>query len=177
MKWSVHPSGILWLSVLFYLEPALVLPFLLAAGLHELGHALALRAMGRPPLSVTLSFSGAKMEVGSLSYRQELWAAAAGPGMSLLVALLWPVLPALGLYSLLLGCFNLLPIPGLDGGRILRCALLLRCREETALRISRYLGIVTALGLWGWAVYLSQAAGLGLWPLLVAALGLYKALV
>ncbi len=175
MKWNVHPSLVLWLSVLFYLDGRLLLPFLAAAGLHELGHYLALRQMGKPPRAITLRFSGAVMDVDALSYREELWAAAAGPLVYLLTGLFCPLLPALAFYSVILGCFNLLPIPGLDGSRILRCGLMLHLREDLAQRITSYLAILTALALWGGALYLSRT-GLGLWPMLLAALLLYRAL-
>lgn len=176
MRITVHPSLILWLSVLFYLDGQILLPFLLAAALHELGHALALRLLGKAPLALRLSFSGARMETPPLSYWEELWAAAAGPGLSLLLGLTFPLWPELALYSVMLGLFNLLPIPGLDGGRILACMLLLHLKEHTARRICQYLAILTALALWGGAVYLACPLGFGLWPIALAALLLYKAL-
>ena len=43
---SVHPSMILWLSILIYLQPRLSIAFLLAAAVHELGHVTALSLMG-----------------------------------------------------------------------------------------------------------------------------------
>lgn len=176
MKISVHPSLILWISVLFYLDETVLIPFLLAAGLHELGHYFVLRFMKKPPLAIVLSFSGARMETSSLSYSEELIAAAAGPAVSLLLTFVFPLWPALAVYSLILGCFNLLPIPGLDGGRILSCLLLMHLHEDAARRICKYFAIVTALSLWGIALYLTGPMQFGLWPILVAALFLYKAL-
>lgn len=176
MKLRIHPSLILWLSVLFYLEGQVLLPFLAAAGLHELGHYLALRLLGKPPRAIALGFSGASMETGPLSYREELLAAAAGPAVNLLLVLLFPLWPALGLVSLGLACFNLLPIPGLDGGRILEGVLGLLCSEPLARRLTKYTAILTALCLWGGALYLSVVRDFGLWPILLSAVLLYRAL-
>lgn len=176
MTWSIHPSLILWLSILFYLDMHILIPFFLAAAFHELGHYWMLRCLGKPPYTMALSFSGAKMETGSLSYREEFYAAAAGPAASLLLGLLLPLWPDLAVYSVILGCFNLLPIPGLDGGRILSSLLLMHLREDTARRICKYLAMVTALSLWGAALYLSGPLHFGMWPILLAALLLYKAL-
>ena len=173
---SVHPSLILWLSALGYLAPRVLLPFLGAAALHELGHLLMLRRLGRMPRRLELRFSGAQLETPPLSYRQELLAASAGPLVSLLMGLLFPLAPYLAFYSVALGCFNLLPVPGLDGGRMLRCALLLRLPPGRALRVVRWTGMVTALGIWGGALWLCCGLGMGVWPLLPAALFLYKAL-
>ena len=176
MSVTVRPSLLLWLSVLFYLSGEILMPFLLAATLHELGHYLILWHLGHPPRALILGFSGAQMETDNLPYRQEFLAAAAGPVVSLLLGLILPLWPIMGCYSLLLGCINLLPIPGLDGGRMLKSALLLHLTADHALRICRYAAMVTGLTLWGFAVYLAVPKGYGLWPLLLAAVGLYRAM-
>ena len=157
LKLTVHPSAILWLCLLFYRKAAILLPFLSAAAVHELGHLLALRLRRHPVSSVTLSFSGAVMETGLLSYRDELLAAAAGPLTSLAAGFFLPLWPEFGLYSVILGLFNLLPLPGLDGGRMVR--------------------ICTGLALWGFALYLTFQLQCGLWPLLLGAMLLTKALI
>lgn len=177
MRPQIHPSLILWLSVLWYLDSAVVLPFLGAAAVHELGHALVLWGMDKPPTSIRLSFAGAVMETARLSYREEFLAAAAGPGASLLLGLLVPVFPRLGTYSLALGLFNLLPLWGLDGGRMLRCALLRRCSLETASAICRIAALSTALALFLGALWLWLQGGWGLWPVVLAGYLLGKALL
>jgi hypothetical protein len=69
---QVQPSLVLWLSMLFYLRPRLLGAFLLAAGLHELGHYGALVLLGRRPGGVTLSVLGAEMAVPALGYGRRL---------------------------------------------------------------------------------------------------------
>ena len=80
---------------------------------------------------VLLSAVGAEMQVaGRMSYGGELLAAAAGPAVNLLLAAAlgllgrwWEPLYLLAGAQAVLGCFNLLPILPLDGGRMLWLAL------------------------------------------------------
>lgn len=173
---SVHPSLILWLSLLFYIRPGLVLPFLGAMAFHELGHILALVLMKKPPRRLTLTFAGARLEMPPLGYRQTIWAAAGGPVFSLLLGLLLPLAPALSLYSLALGLFNLLPLSGLDGGRMLENFLLLRLPERKAEGLFRGVSLTVAGCLCLLAVVSAAKFQLGLWPILLAAVLLLKAL-
>lgn len=159
MKGRLHVTGGFWLMALgvWVLDPQLLLPTALAALLHELGHALALWALGRPPRSLRLNALGASLELGDgLSYPQELLSAAAGPAVSLLCAWLGA---GSGHYlfagvSLTLGLFNLLPVPPLDGGRIFGAACALLLPAPTALAVVRW----TAVGTAGLALGLALAA-------------------
>ncbi|MDD6024025.1 MAG: hypothetical protein PUC06_07305 [Oscillospiraceae bacterium] len=130
MKIILKPSGILWLSVLFYLSPASTASFLAAIALHELGHITALYLLGKKPDSMTISVTGCTIRAYGLSYREELCAAAAGPIMSMLGGLFYPRFPEFAVISLLLAGFNLLPMEGLDGGRILSCLLSLKAPQK-----------------------------------------------
>lgn len=77
--------------------------------------------------AVRISALGAEMQVaGRMSYGGELLAAAAGPAVNLLLAAAlglpgrwWEPLYLLAGAQAVLGCFNLLPILPLDGGRML----------------------------------------------------------
>ena len=153
-----------------------MLPFLAAVGFHELGHYLALCRMDRTPKAIRLSFSGAVMEMGNLSYREEFLAAAAGPAASLLLGLLSPLWPALGLYSLALGLFNLLPLCGLDGSRMLRCGLLQNFTIAMTESICHTAATGTALLLFLGALWLRRG-GWGLWPVVLSGYLLLKALL
>lgn len=173
---TIHPSLILWLSVLFYLSPELVLPFLLAAGFHEWGHYMALRIIHKPPLGLTLSFSGAKMNCSPLTYGEERLAAAAGPLCSLILALLWPILPVTGLYSLVLGMVNLLPLPGLDGYRILSTTLYQNLSPAQARKWVNASSIGISVALILGAGVISHRFDFGLWPCFLAFLFFFRAL-
>ncbi len=101
-----------------------VLPFLLAAALHEAGHLLALGLLGIPVHRIELRASGAVIRAELRGEPREAWAILAGPAVNLVLAgacfRLWPLF---SFCCLALGLFNLLPVPALDGGRL--CALLL----------------------------------------------------
>lgn len=119
---TVSPGFYIYAAVLLLLLPfPWLLGFLLAGLLHESGHLLVLRLMKIPVHSVHLEPTGAMIVSGPLSNRQELAAAAAGPAVGLLIAILFPWFPALGLCAIAQTAFNLLPILPFDGGRILRC--------------------------------------------------------
>jgi stage IV sporulation protein FB len=117
------------------------------AALHEMGHWAALRAFGRRPRRVCLTVAGLRMEMpaeSQLSYGQETVVAATGPAVSLLLALFFALLQHFfgavwllenGLWlNLGFGCFNLLPVCQLDGGRVLYALLCRRCSERLARR-------------------------------------------
>ena len=132
---TVSPSALVLLAAFLLLSRGLTLPaaLLSAALCHELAHVLTLHALHAPPRRLTLSATGAELYVPDLhrlSYGGELLAAAAGPAVNLVLAAALGLLGRWGepLYLLagaqaVLGCFNLLPILPLDGGRMLWLAL------------------------------------------------------
>lgn len=126
----ITPGFWLLLAAVWFLDPGILLPALLAAACHELGHCATLRILGIPLRSLRLSALGAELAPArTLPYAVELPVALAGPCASLLCAALaaqWGRYLFAGL-SLALGVFNLLPILPLDGGRAVNslCALLL----------------------------------------------------
>ncbi|MDD3193311.1 MAG: hypothetical protein PHE47_05580 [Oscillospiraceae bacterium] len=98
----------------------------LAALSHELGHLLAMVAMGERPQRIVFGSFGIRMEKRPgirISYGKEIGIYAAGPAVNLLIALLFWKAPAVWQVHLLLGLFNLLPMGVLDGGQLLRCFL------------------------------------------------------
>ena len=143
-----------WLN---YMDGQGVVPLAMAAcALHELGHYGAIRRLGGDVQTVRLTAVGAEMVLARpLGYWQEGVAALAGPGVNFLLAVIfcsfsWGVTFA-GL-NLALGCFNMLPVGRLDGGRALRCTLALLLAPEWADRI---LAWTTAA-----VTFLTLAAGL-----------------
>lgn len=173
---SIHPSVVLWLSVLFYLSPQIVFPFLLAAGFHELSHIIVLSLLKKPPRSLSIVFSGARLEVPPLSYIEEGIAAAAGPLGSLLLGLL-PLMPTISFYSLVLGIVNLLPLKGLDGWRILKATLHLCIPPEMAQIVLNALSISVSVLLFILSVLAALRQNWGLWPLLLSVLLLVRTFI
>ena len=111
-----------WLN---YCDTQQLLPAALcAAAMHELGHCAAIWAVNGRITLLRLSAVGAELRLeGTLSYRQELICALAGPIVNLVMACCsacagWEVFAGI---NLALCVLNLLPISALDGGRIVSC--------------------------------------------------------
>lgn len=116
-----------------------------AAAVHELCHAMAVRLLGGRIYRMALGSRGAVMELGAMPPGWELLAAAAGPAGSFLLLLTARHFPRLALCGLVQGCYNLLPIFPLDGGRVLYRGLELWLPEEKAARITRIVGLAAGV--------------------------------
>lgn len=147
---------------------------LLAALCHELGHLLALRLAGARVECLRLTAFGAEIRADTrrLSYPREIACTLAGPAVNLVLALFlarmagWYV-PAGS--SLLLGCFNLLPVPALDGGRALHLLVSWLWEPITADRVCRRVGLCCAALLTAAALALTVRYHAGLFLLMGAA--------
>lgn len=152
-----------------------VLPLaLLSALCHEAGHLAALWLAGARAERVKLTAFGAEIQADTrrLSYPREIVCTLAGPAVNLLLALAFARLG--GHYvaagaNLLLGGFNLLPIPALDGGRALHLLVSWLLDPMAADRICRKVGLGCALLLTAAALILTVRYHAGLFLLLGAA--------
>lgn len=142
---------------------------LLSAAVHELGHLLVLWAAGARVRGVRVGVLGAVMEADTarLSYVWELWAVLAGPLANLLfaAALIPAGAEALIGANIVLCCFNLLPLPPLDGGRALRLGLSWALGPDRGEAISSGVGTLSALALSAFLIYLMAGTGGSLWLL------------
>lgn len=155
---------------------------LLAAAMHEGGHLAALAAFHVPVEGVRLGAMGAVIfapGANRLSYGRELLVTLAGPMVNLISA---PLLAALsarlgwewgylfaGAHTVL-GVYNLLPIPPLDGGRALYLLLAWRWGPDAGERVATLAGASAAATLTVLGAYLTLTFGGALF--LLAALGL-----
>lgn len=152
MKIRIAPGAILLVLALALTRDTLLPAFLLAATVHELGHICAARALGIRLRVLELDMIGAKLypALPLPSYRAELLLAAAGPSASLLLALFLlphgaPFARTLLFTTLSFAAFNLLPVEGFDGGRMLFSLLDARLGIRTARAVRDTLSYLTLL--------------------------------
>lgn len=162
--------------LLAWLNARLCIWFLASILCHELGHLLALRLCRAVLEGISLEMAGAVIQTSLAGYRQEILCAAAGPAANcLLGAAVLRLQPQLAVISLLLAAVNLLPLYPLDGGRILRAALLLHCSQEKAERILHVVTVGVCCILMVLACWITVELQAGLWPIFAALILLWRA--
>ena len=144
----------------FYFQLALcllVLPlrwlfaWVLAAMIHEVGHIIAIVWSGHRVGNIVIKGLGAEIHTDSLG-SDEWLCAMAGPVASSFLVLLSKVFPLLAICAFIQATVNLLPIPPLDGGRILKGLLCFIFEEKNADKYTKIIGIliviVTLIAFW-----------------------------
>lgn len=184
MELAVHPLAVLVLfgaCVLGRLYD--LLQAMLALTMHEAAHVVVSNAFGCRILSVEIQpFGGvARMQQTDLAPRAERCIASAGPVASFIIAGVTAIVcdyaPMAGArmhafltFNLTLGLLNLLPALPLDGGRVARSFLQERFGAAAALRVTGWMGVITALGMLGLT---ALAAIRGVYNLTLPVMGLF----
>lgn len=152
-----------------------VLPLVaLSALCHELGHLGALRLVGARVERFRLTAFGAEIlaDTQYLPYGRELLCTLAGPAVNLVLALVFARITGdyvLAGANLLLGVFNLLPMPTLDGGRALHLLVSWLSDPMAADRFCARVGMFCAMLLTAAALIMTVRYHAGLFLLLAAA--------
>ena len=170
--WRIESGWFLLLAVCLLVIPLEWLAAMaLAAGIHELFHVLAAKALGSKILGISMDWSGIRMDLSPLLLREELLVALAGPVGSFLLLIIAKWYPQLAVCGLVQGMFNFLPVWPLDGGRVLRG---LFPGQERLYRIIEWITVLTllAMGFWLW-----KCVDLGIGPLCLAAIAAGKVFV
>ena len=182
---GLHISAGFWLLLAAAVAAAplpLTAAALLAAALHEGGHLFVLCLFRVPVEGLRLGAVGAVIHARGarrLSYGRELLVTVAGPAANLLLA---PPLAALSARlswewgflfagaNVLLGVYNLLPVPPLDGGRALYLVTAYCFGPTAGEAAETAVGLFCAAALTALGAYLTAVYGGALF--LLAALGL-----
>ena len=134
-----------------------VLCWILAAGIHEVSHYIALLLCKVEVYEIRVGPFGAQIQTACMTLRNEAGCAAAGPLGGALLIVLYGVLPELAICAAIQSVYNLLPIPTMDGGRILNALLIYRLGEKRGKDAARWIAAITVvcfpvLGLYLWLV-------------------------
>ncbi|MBV9497604.1 MAG: M50 family metallopeptidase [Acidobacteria bacterium] len=154
-NYSVEPTpahALLWIPILF-----------LSVLIHELAHAAAIGLFGYGESQIVLGgMGGVTMNARRAESWHDMIISGVGPlssyaiyWVALLVynrydvhdPMLAALLPRLSWANLLWAKFNILPIPPLDGGSVLRNFLNLFLKDKTSFVITTWVGMLTAAGL------------------------------
>ena len=165
-------SALLFAALLILIDPLMMIPCLIAAGVHECGHLLFAYYLRIPIRELKLDLLGAHLSLSSavISYKAEFFLCAAGPLFSFLLAegIGW-VYPMLSLRlpsavsaflcaveesSRFLGILNLIPVKGFDGARMLSALLSSLFSAHVADCAVRFFTGIFLILLWGISVYL-----------------------
>ena len=169
MKLRIEPGFVGFALLVYALAGELVWPFFWAAGVHELAHLIAVWLLGGSVQTMTLRFADAQITTAPMGYAAEIACALAGPAANLLCCFCFQSgLPVFAVVSLLLGCYNLLPVGPLDGGRVLYAILALATEQETAQKVLLVVSIGVCAAMLLAAVYAAVFCAAGIWPLLAA---------
>lgn len=143
--------GLCWLLALLLLTIPVrwLFCWFAAVMVHELGHYIALTAFRIPVPSVAFGARGAMMQIRELSYKETVICSASGPVAGLMLLLLSKWVPLVAVFGFLQSIYNLIPMPGHDGDRILwgACHLLSSGERAGSLHIAlRIVSIMIAAG-------------------------------
>ena len=167
LKVTIHPLFFIFgLYFAFLGKVFSFLVFTITAVIHEFGHAFVSDRLGYTLNRVVLMPYGALIsgDIENISYIDELKVALGGPLINAVIGVFfvacWWFFPETYAYTdtAVFACFslaviNLIPAYPLDGGRMLLATLSLIINRKTALKITKWIGIILSVILLGLFVY------------------------
>lgn len=157
----IHPATFIFLLILLITGFATILiPYLLAVILHELGHAFVAKKLGYKLNKIWILPYGACLSLDDFAFNphDEIKIALAGPIVNICLIILtmafWWISPITYIYTYAfvlsnfsLAIFNLLPAFPLDGARALIGVLSIKNKRSTAFKIVTWLNVSISLAL------------------------------
>ncbi len=175
LRLDAYPGFYLMLALMVLLIPLKwCLAFFFASLFHELCHYAAVRlCRGTVPL-LRAGNNGATMEAYGLSSLKAFLCTLAGPLGSLLLLPFAHWFPRLALCAAVQSGFNLLPLPGLDGGHALRYICHWIFPRKVAKTLTRLIKIGLLVACVAAGLYFTFVQKLGLLPVLFSIILILK---
>lgn len=146
-------------------KTGLIVPTLLAVFLHEAGHLFCMWAKGIPPKQIKLIPSSIQITASDFSsFKSDIAVSFCGPLCNLVLFIIlyfnfylyknYNIL-IFSLINLLIAFFNMLPLKGLDGGKILHSIVALKSNTEKADKVLSIVTFIFSLLTVAFAVFLT----------------------
>lgn len=159
---SIKPGFCIALCVAILVVPVQwLISWVCAAMIHELGHYLMLKILKIQICSISIGLSGAVIRTGQMTLKQELLSALAGPLLGFCSMGLARWLPYIAICALIQNVYNILPLPGHDGSRVLKCFLGLLLTESVAEAVLVAVRVFVLILLVGICLYLATRVSFG----------------
>ena len=159
---SIKPGFCIGLCVAILVVPVQwLISWMCAAMIHELGHYLMLKIQKLQICSITLGLGGAVIRTGQMTLKQELLSALAGPLLGFCSIGLARWLPYIAICALIQNVYNLLPLHGHDGSRVITCFLGLLLTESVAEAVLVAVRVFVLILLVGICLYLATRVSFG----------------
>ena len=154
----------LFLLLFLWVSPSFVAAIFISMLLHELAHAHMAKRLGYKvnDIQIGLFIGQANMDIDSIKQTHSIRIVAAGPWINMM---LWASLSLINIFlqnhfinslvivNFIFFIFNIIPIFPLDGGRILRSALMLKTKNrERSIFISSIISLIFSVLLLIWSL-------------------------
>lgn len=170
-----RPVVYILLAISMFLIPMKwIFSWIVAVLVHELGHYVMIRVLGYQVWKIQISARGVDMQTAPMDGLSEAVCAVAGPIASFLLISVARWLPYVALCGFFHGFYNLIPIYPLDGGRVLKYALLNLTPIKRVPKLYYWTNRLMIISLCVASVVLSVKFSYGMIPIIAAGMLLFQ---